>query len=124
MSSFKQKKIIKKNKTVKELNIEFELLSERVKNLENEGSTTFISKDKVESIEEIIKQYDDKIKHLDQLLNVAKKRETIDECESISGFKCNECGNCFERKPDLTLSYPASENSSQHRGGGYNSPPL
>ena len=91
----------KKNKTVKELNIEFELLSERVKNLESKDSTTSISKEKVDGIEEIIKQYDDKIKHLDQLLNVAKKRETSDECESISGFKCNECGNCFERQPDL-----------------------
>ena len=67
----------KKHKTVKELNVEFELLSERVKQLELKDATDNIDNQNVnlKGMEELLKTYDDKIKDLDELLNQAKKVE-------------------------------------------------
>ena len=60
----------KKNKTVRELNLEFEFLSERIKKLEEKEVEYHLNerKSKVEGIEEVLKSYDKKIEKLDKLL--------------------------------------------------------
>ena len=80
-----------KNKTVKELNIEFELLSEGIFKLE-ERSNKNDGKSYHEKIELIIKQYYEKIEHLSKLLeegNVDNVRKSQMDC------KCNVCGKDF-----------------------------
>ena len=57
----------KKSKNVKELNLEFELLSERVKKLEQKDDDQ-VSEDnlKIARFEVILKSYDEKIKHWEE----------------------------------------------------------
>ena len=57
----------KKHKTVKELNIEFDNLSERIKKLEDKETTKDLDTEtgtKLEGIEKLLKTYDEKIKDL------------------------------------------------------------
>ena len=57
----------KKNKTVKELNVEFELLSEKILKLEERNNIS----DGIcghEKIQLILEQYDEKIEHLSKQL--------------------------------------------------------
>ena len=75
----------KKTKTVKELNIEFQGLAERVRNLEikidDENGT-----EPTEKFEDILRSYDDKIVHLTMLLEQAKPQKE-------NNFKCRDCEN-------------------------------
>ena len=90
-------KITKKNKTVKELNVEFELLSERILKLEERNNRSDGKSDH-EKIELILKQQDEKIEHLSKLLeegNAYNLRKSQMNC------KCNLCGKEFVNKIEL-----------------------
>ena len=76
----------KKNKTLKELNLEFDILSERVKMLEEKSDTNKGSEanSKIEQIEDVLKSYDKQIEHLNRLLEKAEsEKKTI-----IKRLKC------------------------------------
>ena len=93
----------KKNKNVKELNLEFENLSERIKILEEKDASNLVTSDKVDGIEDILKQYDDKIKSLDELLKQAeiKKDEHLINKSKEQKVKCRDCGKEFDKKEFL-----------------------
>ena len=63
----------KKSKTVKELYLEFELLSERIKKFEEKNKNNKCSEEnnKIQMIENILKSYDDKTEHLNRILEQA-----------------------------------------------------
>ena len=67
--------MLNKNKTVKELNVEFELLAERVKKLEEKDASEDSGKvqEKLNGIEEILKSYDKKIGDLNSELLQARQ---------------------------------------------------
>ena len=98
----------KKTKTVKELNIEFERLSERILKLE-ERNNIIDDKSDHEKIEIILKQYDEKIEHLSKLL---EERNLDNVRKSQTNFKCNVCGrkvvNKIELKEHITKEHPKS----------------
>ena len=95
----------KKNKTVKELNVELEFLTDRVRMLEDRaGLENMETNDKkFKGIEDILKTYDDKIKDLDELLRQGKAREIGEKIEKLPNFKCKDCGEHFKKKIDLKL---------------------
>ena len=86
-------------KTVKELNIEFINLSERVKQLEeasNNGNSEekeASTNGKIQEIEVILKEYDKKINHLDKELKESNAGETS---KKEYKEKCKACGKEFE----------------------------
>ena len=84
----------KKNKTVKELNLEFDILSERVKMLEEKSDTIKVSETngKLERIEDVLKSYDKQIEHLNRLLEKAVTEK------NDASFNCNECAEEFGSK--------------------------
>ena len=101
----------KKNKTVKELNVEFDLLSERIKKLE-EKDTKICSetRSKVEEIDDIIKGYDDKIEKLDKVLKAQSKQNPPQEASQEvtdkspkTGFKCEKCDKSLNSKKELKM---------------------
>ena len=87
----------KKNKTVRELNLEFEILSERVKMLEGKSDTDKSSEaiGTIERIEAVCKSYDKQIEHLNKLLEKAET-EKID-----ASLKCKDCEEEFGSKVNL-----------------------
>ena len=84
----------KKNKTVKELNLEFELLSERVKVLEEKECSEKLTEtnNKVDVLEEAIKVYDEKIKELDKILKAGSKNSDSNGTLMTDKVKCKHCG--------------------------------
>ena len=77
----------KKQKTVKELNVEVELLSERLRKLEEKETTKNPceeSKNKVEEIEMLLKINDQKIKDLDKLLLKAQPKFHVIQIDSAA----------------------------------------
>ena len=95
----------KKNKTVKELNLEFELLEERVKQLEAKDTTEndLETEGKLKGIEEILKTYDDKIKDLDMVLKKSSDRENHDKIEEVKSLVCRVCGEKVRNKSQLKV---------------------
>lgn len=90
--------MVKKNKTVKELNVEFEILSERVRKLEEKETSenTNKTKSQVEGIEDILKVYDEKIEKLDKMLEVKLKKNK--DSETLEKVRCKYCEVQFERR--------------------------
>ena len=90
----------KKNKSVKELNLDFEALSERVKKLEGltEKCDVGVEKNKIERIEDILKAYDEKIEKLNRLLEV---QPPIDKDNEVQNFRYNVCGENLKSKIDF-----------------------
>ena len=89
----------KKNKTVKELNVDFFLLAERVTKLEDaiENSETLkTSERKIKLLEDNLKAYDDKIKDLENMLNKSKEK-----VEGLEHKKCKDCGEIVKCKSEL-----------------------
>ena len=93
----------KKNKTIKELNLDFELLSERVNRLEedkNEKRNTSECERKIERIGVVLKKYDEQIDHLKILLEEgnAVKNVTADKKNEpeVQSFKCKVCAEMFD----------------------------
>ena len=81
---------------MKELNLEFDILSERVKMLEEKSDTSKVSEanGKLERIEDVLKSYDKQIEHLNRLLEkaVTEKNDAsfnFHECEEEFGSKVN-----------------------------------
>ena len=93
----------KKKKTVMELNLEFDFLSERIKKLEEKEVDKHLNetKGKVEGIEEVLKSYDKKIEQLDKLLKEGNKMKSNNDEIRANKIKCNNCGTHFEDKPNL-----------------------
>jgi hypothetical protein len=84
-----------KEKSVKELNAEFELLAERVKKLEEKDASEDPGKvqEKLNGIEEILKSYDKKIGDLDRELLQARHDNNIEkgkDSKRIDGEVCNK----------------------------------
>ena len=93
----------KKNRTVKELNVDFELLSERVKKLEERADKNNgdVEKSNTESIENVLKGYDEQIERLNRLLDVqTPTKENINPIE-VQRFKCKVCNENLKCKNDL-----------------------
>ena len=96
----------KKHKTVKELNIEVENLSERLRKLEEKEETDDTKEDtktKFDGIEDMLKGYDRKISELDRTLKEArsgKEELRINNGNPIS-FKCKDCDNIFANRNEL-----------------------
>ena len=90
----------KKNKTVKELALDFEVLSEKVKKLEDiaEISNVAVDMNKIEKIEDVLKAYDVQIENLNRLLEVQPQKHKKNEVES---FKCKVCDANLKCKNDL-----------------------
>ena len=90
----------KKSKTVKELTIDFEVLSERVKKLEvfAEISNGAVNQKKIEKIEDVLKAYDVQIENLNKLLEVQPQKLKKNEVEN---FICKVCDENFKCKKDL-----------------------
>ena len=93
----------KKQKTVRELNLEVELLSERVKKLEERDTTKNPSEEinnKVEEIERLLKVNDQKIKDLDHLLLQAQSKlnKYVKKTSESNKFEGKECCKEFESK--------------------------
>ena len=86
----------KKNKTIKDLNLEFEILAQRVKKLEEEKDSSAI--DKIEGLEENIKMIDVKIHNLDRILKEAENKKD----EPRKTTKCRDCEQDFIDKVTLT----------------------
>ena len=80
----------KKNKTVKELDYEFEILSERIRKLEEKDNASNIQNEenRIEKIETMLKHYDEKIKHLDSLLEESNAKNLI---KSQTDLRCRVC---------------------------------
>ena len=93
----------KKNKNVKELNLEFELLSERVKKLEQKDKNQVSEENvKIAGFEVILNSYDEKIKHLNRLLEDGNsKRNQIDDNRSLQNFRCKICDKNNKSKAEL-----------------------
>jgi hypothetical protein len=99
----KVKKRSNKNKTVKELNAEFELLAERVKKLEEKDTSEESGKvqEKLNGIEKILKSYDKKIGDLNRELLQARKDNNIEKGEASKIIDCKVCNKTLKDKPDL-----------------------
>ena len=91
-----QIKMSKKNKTIKELNLEFEILAQRVKKLEEEKDSSAI--EKIEGLEENIKMIDVKIHTLDKILKETKNKRD----EPRKTIKCRDCEKDFIDKGTST----------------------
>ena len=97
----------KKQKTLKELNLEVESLSERLKTLEEKDTTKNPSEDtknKVEEVERLIKINDQKIKDLDRMLLQAQSKldESDKKKSDINKLNCKECGKEMESKNSMS----------------------
>ena len=97
----------KKQKTVRELNLEVELLSERMKKLEERDTTKNPSEEinnKVEEIERLLKVNDQKIKDLDHLLLQAQSKlnKSVKKISESNKFECKECCKEFESKNKMS----------------------
>ena len=93
-----------KKKTVKELNLEVEMLTERVRKLEEKDATEKESDSsvKLNGIEEMLKTYDKKIDALDKALNQAKHNTLIERnAEEKKKMSCRVCKREFEDKITL-----------------------
>jgi hypothetical protein len=91
----------KKQKNVKELNLEVELLSERLRKLEEKETTKTPFEDtenKVDKIERLLNINDQKIKDLDKLLLKAQPKESGRQTINPNKFNCKECGKEFVSK--------------------------
>ena len=89
----------KKNKTVKELNVDFFLLAERVTKLEDaieKSETLKTSERKIKLLEDNLKAYDDKIKDLENMLNKSKEK-----VEGLEHKICKDCGESVKCKSEL-----------------------
>ena len=93
---------MKKNRTVKELNIDFEELLERFKMLEENDMKDKRNSEENECKEfkEIIQEYDEKIKLLAKRLDESIKNNDSDMLV-VENFKCQQCEKTFKKKPNL-----------------------
>ena len=96
----------KKNKTVKELNLEFELLAERVTRLESKDATENNknmerSEKKIKRFEDILRTYDDKINELDKLINQKTEIRTNGKRGEEQSLDCRVCGEQFKGQKKL-----------------------
>ena len=95
----------KKHKTVKELNLEVENLSERLRKLEeNEkrADHTDQTDTKIEDIENILRSYDKKIENLDKILTNFASKKDAEKLNDQVIYKCKECGRKFDNKNDFS----------------------
>ena len=86
----------KKTKTVKDLSIEVEILSEKFRSLEEKVSE---KDEKIKTMENIIKRNEEKIMELDKMLTENKKKPKNQKAH----FYCKECGKSLTNKYDLTM---------------------
>ena len=95
----------KKHKTVKELNLEVENLSERLRKLEeNEkrADHTDQTDTKIEDIENILRSYDKKIENLNKILTDFASKKDAEKLNDQVIYKCKECGRKFDNKNDFS----------------------
>ena len=91
--------MVKKNKTVKELNVEFEMFSERIQKLEEKSSKNISDTiSKPNGIEDILKVYDDKIEELEKILKAGNQNQ---EVITANVLKCKNCEKHFVKKDEL-----------------------
>ena len=88
-------KMAKKAKTVKDLNLEIEMLSEKFKKFEEREREKDI---KIQCLENTLKNLNDKIKNVEELLQVTQSKSIKEGKQS----NCKECGKIFSCKTDLT----------------------
>ena len=101
-----------KNKTVKELNLEFEALAERVKKLESKDTTENVDdsdtdtvirrmKETLQTYEDKIKDVDTKLGKLDDILSKTKSGNWENINMDSENTKCKECEKSFSSKKIL-----------------------
>ena len=91
----------KKFKTVRELNLEVELLSERIRKLEEKDVTINLDEDtknKIGELERLLKANDENIKKNDILLVQAQSKLGESIKAKSDSYKCKECGKEVENK--------------------------
>ena len=91
----------KKFKTVREPNLEVELLSERIRKLEEKDVTINLDEDtknKIGELERLLKANDEKIKKIDNLLVQAQSKLEESIKAKSDSYKCKECGKEVENK--------------------------
>ena len=89
-----------KIKTVKELNVEIELLVEKVKKLEESSKITKDLEKKVENLENRTKLYEEKINSLEKISTIENPEQNVPE-NVVNNAECKVCGKNFESKKNL-----------------------
>ena len=95
-----------KNKTVKELNLEFEALAERVKKLESKDTIENVDDSDTDTVtlqtyEDKIKDVDTKLGKLDDILSKTKSGNWENINMDSENTKCKECEKSFSSKKIL-----------------------
>ena len=106
---------MKNNRTVKELNIEFEELLGRVNILEQNAVNEKRNGEDTacKDFKEIITEYDEKIKLLAKRLEDSEKRKEIEIITRVD-LKCNQCEKTFQKKACLK-KHVSSDHPKDHK---------
>ena len=88
--------------TVKELNIEFEKLAERITHLERGKNKDFFreKENTIKTFENMLKPYDERIYFLESLLDKSKSNHTNSDINDIE-FRCRFCEEKLNNKASL-----------------------